>query len=69
MIVRLPDSELGRVKRRAQVPVPRVELVQERVVSGAPRPLIVALVQVRVLVVFVLLVPEVLLPTQTLAQW
>ena len=68
MIVRLPDSELGRVKRRAQVPVPWVELVRERGILGVPRPSVLALVRVQVLAVFVLLVPEVLLPMQNLAR-
>lgn len=62
MIVRLPESELGRVKRRVQVPAPWIELVLEREGSGVPRPSVQVLVQVQVLVVFVLLVPEVLLP-------
>jgi len=62
MIVRLPESELGQVKRRVQVPAPWVELVREREESGVPRPSVQVLVQVRALVVLVLLVPEVLLP-------
>lgn len=62
MIFRLPESELGQVKRRVQVPAPWVELIREREGSGVPRPAVQVLVQVQALVVFVLLVPEVLLP-------
>ena len=67
MIAQLPDSELGRVKRTVQALVPGVRLVRESEVWGVPQPLILAPVQV--LVAFVSLVPEVLLPMKTLAQW
>lgn len=62
MIVRLPGSELGPVKRTVQTPAPWVELVQETGVSRVPRCSIPALVQVQVPIVFALPVPEVPLP-------
>ena len=67
MIARLPGFELGWVKRIARVPVFWMELIPEREILGVPQPLILAPVQV--LVAFVSLVPEVLLPMKTLAQW
>lgn len=69
MIAQLLGSEPGRVELTVQAPVSGVGREREREASGVPRPSATALVQTQVPVVFVQLVPGVLLPTPTPAQW